>query len=110
MLFGAETMSNNINQFFSILLIFIFVLLLTWLTTRYIAGFQKGKLRGSNIEIIDSFRISQNKVIQIIKITDKYIAIAVCKDTVTVLTEISSEALTFKDSHTNTIYTSKPIE
>lgn len=55
-------------------------------------------MKGSNIEIVDSFRLSQNKVIEIVRIADKFVAIAVCKDTVTVLAQLSEDAIVQKDS------------
>lgn len=43
--------------------------------------------------MIDSYRISQNKFIQILRIGDRYLAVAVCKDIVTVLTELTEEEI-----------------
>lgn len=88
---------DSVVQFLTVLVIFVIVLGATWLTTRFIAGFQKGKLRGSNFEVIDSFRISQSKYMQLIRIGDRYLAIAVCKDTVTVLTELSKDAVVYPE-------------
>ncbi len=98
MLLTVVSRVESVAQFFTVLIIFIAVLGLTWLTTRYIAGFQKGSMKGSNIEIVDSFRLSQNKVIEIVRIADKFVAIAVCKDTVTVLAQLSEDAIVQKDS------------
>lgn len=82
---------DSIVQFLTVLIIFVIVLGATWLTTRFVAGFQKGKMQGGNFEVIDSFRISQNKYMELIRIGNRYLAIAVCKDTVTVLTELSED-------------------
>lgn len=82
---------DSIVQFLTVLIIFVIVLGATWLTTRFVAGFQKGKMQGGNFEMIDSFRISQNKYMELIRIGNRYLAIAVCKDTVTVLTELSED-------------------
>ena len=84
---------DSIVQFLTVLIIFVIVLGATWLTTRFVAGFQKGKMQGSNFELIDSFRISQSKYVQLMRIGDRYLAIAVCKDTVTVLAELSEDAV-----------------
>lgn len=45
------------------------------------------------MEIVDTLRISTTKYLQIVRVGDKYFAIAVCKDTVTMLTEISKDSL-----------------
>ncbi|MGN0131769.1 MAG: flagellar biosynthetic protein FliO [Lachnospiraceae bacterium] len=93
MLLTVVSKIDSAVQFLTVLIIFVFVLGATWLTTRYIAGFQKGKMRGNNFEIVDSFRISQNKYIQILRIGNRYLAVAVCKDTVTVLTELTEDEI-----------------
>ena len=45
------------------------------------------------MELLESFRLSNNKYIQIVRIGNKYLALAVCKDTVTMVTEIPEEEL-----------------
>ena len=93
MLLAVASKVDSVVQFFTVLIIFIFVLGATWLTSRYIAGFQKGKMRGNNFEMIDSFRISQNNVVQILRIGQRYVAVAVCKDNVTLLAELSEDEI-----------------
>lgn len=89
--------ASSIGQFITVLLIFAFVLAITYFTTKYVGNFQKEKLQGSNIQVVETQRIAQNKYIQIVKITDKYFALAVCKDTVTTISEIPADALKFSD-------------
>lgn len=93
MLLATVSKVDSVIQFLTVLIIFLIVLGATWFTTRYIAGVQKGKLKSHNFEIIDSFRLSQNKYMQIIRIGDCYLAIAVCKDTVTVLTKLDKDCV-----------------
>ncbi len=93
MLLAIVSKVDSVVQFFTVLIIFIFVLGATWLTSKYIAGFQKGKMRGNNFEMIDSFRISQNNVVQILRVGQRYIAVAVCKDQVTLLAELSEDEI-----------------
>lgn len=78
-------------QFFTVAVIFVLVLGLTYLTTRWTAGFQKSRMGQSNIEIIDTVKLTANKYVQIVRCGTKYLAIAVCKDTVTVLAELTQE-------------------
>ncbi len=75
------------------LLIFLFVLAVTWAATKWIANFQGTKIGGTNIEVVETYRLSASKYIQIIRTGEKYLAVAVCKDTVTMLTEISAEQI-----------------
>ncbi len=80
-------------QLITLVFIFIFVLALTYFITRLVGNYQKTKMAGSNIQIIETQRISNSKYIQIIKIGKKYFAIAVCKDTVTYLCALDGEDL-----------------
>ena len=57
---------------------------------------------GTNMEIVDTLRISASKYLQIIRVGDKYFAIAVCKDTVTMLTEVSKDSLDLEMGSGNT--------
>lgn len=82
-------------QLISILFIFLFVLVITYFTTKWIAGYQKGAMCNKNIKVIETFRVNNNKLIQIIQIGEKYLAISVCKDTMNVLTELTEEQLTW---------------
>ncbi len=86
---------SNFLQFIVVLLIFIFVLVLTYVVTKLLAGYQQGNMTNKNIKTIETYRITQNKYIQIVQIGNKYVAISVCKDTVTFLTELSEEDIIY---------------
>lgn len=79
------------------LIVFVLVLVATYFFTRWMAGYQKEKTSGGNIEIIETARISTTKYIQIVRIGNKYIAIGVGKDEITNLGEISGEELIIKE-------------
>lgn len=85
-------------QLVGILLVFMFVLALTYLVTKWIAGYQQGIVANKNIRVIETFRVSSNKFIQIIQVGEKYLAVSVCKDTINVLTELTEEQLTWMPS------------
>lgn len=85
--------TDSYAQFITVLIIFVLVLAVTALVTRWIANYQKEQSVNVNIEVIETTRISGNKYIQIVRLGEKYVAIAVCKDTVTMLGEISKEQL-----------------
>ncbi|MBQ4531523.1 MAG: flagellar biosynthetic protein FliO [Lachnospiraceae bacterium] len=84
---------SSFAQLIALLIIFVFVLALTFYATRWMAKLQKSQYKNSNINVIETFRLSNTKYIQIIKLGEKYIAIAICKDTVTVLTELEENQL-----------------
>ena len=89
--------TGSYAQFITVLLIFVAVLGVTAWTTRWIANYQKQQNVNENIEIIETTRIANNKYIQIIRAGEKYMVIAVCKDTVTMLGEISEGQLKKKE-------------
>ena len=84
---------SSFAQLIALLIIFVFVLALTFYATKWMAKLQKSQYKNSNINVIETFRLSNTKYIQIIKLGEKYIAIAICKDTVTFLTELEEEQI-----------------
>lgn len=80
-------------QFITVLLVFVVVLGITALTTKWIANYQRQQCINENIQVIETTRIANNKYIQIIRAGEKYMVIAVCKDTVTMLGEIPKEQI-----------------
>ena len=85
--------ADSIAQLITVLLVFVFVLGLCWFTTKWIAGYQRQQNKGNHVEVVESSAIGNGKYVQIIKIADKYVAVATCKDTVTYLTEIPKEQI-----------------
>ena len=80
--------ADSYAQFITVLFIFVAVLAVTALVTKWIAGYQKKQGADSNIEVRETVRIANNKYIQLIRVGETYFAVAVCKDTVTTLGEI----------------------
>ena len=85
--------SGAYAQFITVLLLFVAVLGITAAVTKWMANYQKQTSVNENIEVIETTRIANNKYIQIIRAGGKYMAIAVCKDTVTMLGEIPEDTL-----------------
>ena len=101
MLLSVSSGLESIVQFITVLIIFVFVLGFTWISTRYIAGIQKDKYKTGNMELIETLRISNNKYLQIVRVGNKYLCMAVCKDTVTMLGEIQKEEMVFNENNLN---------
>jgi len=95
---------DSFVQFVTVLLLFLVVLVITYGVTRWIAGIQKTQMVGRNMEIVDTMRISSSKYLQIVRAGDKYLVMAVCKDTVTMLAEIPKESLVLQSSTGNNGY------
>lgn len=87
-------------QFITVLIIFVLVLAVTAFTTRWIANYQKQQNKGANIEVLETTRIANNKYIQLVRIGGGIFAVAVCKDSVTLLGEIPGDQI--KEGATDT--------
>ena len=85
--------AGSYAQFITVLVIFVLVLGLTAWVTKWMADYQKQVGAGSNIEVIETTRIANNKYIQLVRVGESYKVIAVCKDTVTMLGEVSAEQI-----------------
>lgn len=99
MILTVSGRTDSFVQFLTVLVIFVFVLLITYWVTKWTAGYQKGQTTNANMEILETIRLSNNKLVQIIRVGRKYLAVAICKDTVTMLTEISEQDLVFSDKN-----------
>ena len=101
MLLSMTSGLDSIVQFITILFIFAFILAITWVSTRYIAGIQKEQYKTGNMELVETLRISNNKYLQIVRVGSKYFCMAVCKETVTMLGEIQKEDMVFNENNVN---------
>lgn len=97
MILTVSGRTDSYMQFITVLIIFVFVLLITYWVTKWTAGYQKSKSSNTNIEVLETIRLSGNKYVQIVRVGRKYLAVATCKDTVTMLTEIPEQDLVFSD-------------
>lgn len=84
---------SSYAQLIAVLLVFVLVLGITAATTKWIANYQKQQSAGTNIQVIETSRISNNKYVQILRVGETYMVIAVCKDTVTLLGQVPEEQL-----------------
>ncbi len=98
--------SGSYLQLVTVLLIFVLVLAVTAWVTKWIASYQKQQSVNCNVEVVETTRIGNNKYIQILRVGETYMAVAVCKDNVTMLGEVPKEQLTFTDGKSgNTTFT-----
>ena len=97
---GYSSLSNGLELVGLVILCSI-VIAASYFVTKFIAAKQLGVGRESNFKAIDSYRISQNKVIQLLQVGEKYIVIAICKDSITVLTELTKDQITQVKMSTN---------
>ena len=84
---------NSFIQLLGALVIFAFVLVITYFTTRWIGNYQKTNMHNQNLRIIESVRVGNNKFISIVKAGKVYLVIAVGKDETTMLAQLTEEQL-----------------
>lgn len=99
---GMSTL-ENVMQLLGLIIVFILILVITYYTTKWIGKANQGLGKNKNISVVETFRVTTNKYIQIIKVGEKYIAIGISKDHIEYLTEIDKEQLIFQEINNNTV-------
>lgn len=85
---------DSVMQLVGLLLILCFILVAAYYTSKFVGKAKINQYKNSNFKVIDSYKISQNKVLQLIQVGTKYIVISICKDTINVMMELEeSEVL-----------------
>ncbi len=84
---------QNVLELIAVLIVFIFVLAATYYVTKWIGKSGVIQTQSKNIKVIETFKIAQNKYIQIIQLGDRYYSIAVTKDHITFLAALEEEQL-----------------
>ena len=93
---------NSFLQLMGAIVIFIFVLVITYFTTKWIGNYQQVHTTNKNLRVIESLRLTNNKFIQIVQAGDVYLVIAVGKEEVHLLTQLTKEQLTELPDFTKT--------
>lgn len=84
---------QNFMQLLGACVIFAFVLVITYFTSKWVGGYQKMSMRNKNLQIIESLKIGNNKFLCLVKAGEVYLVVAVGKDEVTLLTQLTEEQL-----------------
>lgn len=76
------------------LVCFVVVLFLTYITTKWIAGYQSNQLCQKNLKVVETMKLTTNKYLQIIQVgKDTFYVIGVGKDEITLIGEVSEDQL-----------------
>lgn len=85
---------QSIGQLICVFLLFLFVLFLAYMAARVTGSLQAGALnKNSNIKVIEIYRLSNTKLIEIVQIGVKYYALAVGKDDIQVICQLDSDEI-----------------
>lgn len=82
---------SNIMQLMKLLFILLLVLVACYYVTKWLgtSGIMGGNSK--NFKTIETYRMAQNKYLQIVKVGEKYLLISITKDHIEYLTELSEE-------------------
>ena len=80
-------------QLITVLVIFVVVLAVTAVVTKWLANYQKSQNSGRNIGVIETTHIANNKWMQIVRVGNTYKILAISKDNVTFLGDIDPSEL-----------------
>lgn len=93
-LLATSSWINSTIELISVLVIFVFVLLLTNYVTKWIAGYQKIKYSQGNLNIVEVIRVANNQYIQLLRAgKEKYLVVGVSKDSMTLLAALTKDEL-----------------
>ena len=94
---AALLISSSLDSFLEligVLLIFVFVLVITYLCSKWMAGYQKMHMKSKNLQIIESIPAGNNKAICLVKAGTEYLVVGIGKDEIQYLSTLSEEQLT----------------
>jgi flagellar protein FliO/FliZ len=89
---------GSLGQLIGLVALLIVILVAAYYTSRLIGGIKLGQMKKSNFQVIDSYRVTPNKALQLVKIGNKYIVIAIGKDDIHYITELEENEVTFRES------------
>lgn len=93
---------DSFVQFITVLIIFILVFAVTIWVTKWMGKYQKGQMAAHNMAVVDSMRLTQSQCIHIVRIGNKYSAIAVSKDSITKIMDLDESDIVFDAEQTGT--------
>lgn len=85
--------TNSLARALSMLLIFGIVLFITYATTKFVGKTQKGRFSSRNLEVLEALRISDGKLLELVRIGGKYVVIASGREEVHFICEVQREEL-----------------
>ena len=84
---------DSFVQLLVVLIIFIFVLAITALTTKWIGGDQKTQMSNKNMRVVESLRLGNNKFLALVEVGEVYLIVGVGKDEVHTIAKLTKNEL-----------------
>ncbi len=84
---------DSIFRLITAFIVFAFVLFITVYTTRWVADYAKKQQYNKNIEVIETFKLTPNKHVAIVRTGGRYLVLGIGKDEIHPLAELSKEEI-----------------
>lgn len=85
----SNMMKDNAFQLFGLIVLFCFVIAATYLTSKFVGQYKLGQMKNRNFKVIETYKVSPNKFLQLIKVGEKCIVIGIGKDEIHKIAELS---------------------
>ena len=82
---------KSVLKLVGLIIICILIIVASYFTTRFVGTRQLKGSAKSNFRSIDIFRLSPNKYLQIVEVGERYFCIAVAKDSISLIGELSKD-------------------
>ena len=97
-LLSGSIRDNSLYNVISLILIFIFILVLAYFTAKLTAKLQSNSInKKANIKVVESFRLGGNKFISIVKIGEDFYALGFGKDEITMIDKLDKDNITVSE-------------
>ncbi len=90
---------DSIWQLVGLVVILIIILVAAYYTSRFIGGIKLGQMKKSNFQVIDTYRVTANKALQLIKVGNKYLVISIGKDEINFITELEETEVIIRENN-----------
>ena len=94
-LIAEGTRYTSTLQLIGTVVVFVIVVAAFYFVTRFVGAKQLAQQKNSNFLVLDTFRLAQNKYLQIIQIGKRYFVIAISKENISVISELAKEDITW---------------
>ncbi len=85
--------SDSILQLLGVSILFVFILVITYYTTKFVGGAKLGQTKKGNFKVLETYKIAQNKYLQLVQIGTRYFVIAIGKDDIRSLVELQESEI-----------------
>lgn len=84
---------DSVFQLIGVSVLFIIILVITYYTTKFVGGVKMGMTKNSNFKVLETFKVTQNKYLQLIQVGTRYFVIAIGKDDIRFLAELNENEI-----------------